>query len=179
MNEMVYPLARESVQICTFPGAAAEKLFLRARYTRVICNSRYTASGSNGNGDSGPTGCSIRPWIWRRKAGRAEREHHPLRGPLRAEGFKRQREMLSAFLRLRRVRPEASVGWKLILAGGSNPATPICRIERAGGLGFAGSVELKTTSRRTSCGRCTGRPRSSAYVRTEAGRPRPDGSILE
>lgn len=146
MNEMVYPLARESVLICHFPERRPKSYFYADRYTRVICNSRYTAE-----------------WIERKWRFRPHRLLYPpvdmeTEGPagpkeniilsvarFEPEGFKRQREMLSAFLRLRRVRPEASGGWKLILAGGSNPGNAyLAGLSGLAASAPAGSVELKT-----------------------------------
>ncbi len=40
-------------------------------------------------------------------------------------GFKRQREMITVFLKLLRERPEAADGWTFVLAGEAGPGTPI------------------------------------------------------
>ncbi len=66
MNEMVFPLAPVSVFICHFPERRPRTYFYADRYTRVVCNSRFTAAWIE-NGGFRPTGFCIRPSTWRPK----------------------------------------------------------------------------------------------------------------
>ncbi len=120
MNEMVYPLAPVSVLICHFPERRPQSYFYADRYTRTVCNSRYTAEWIEKKWGFSPHRLLYPP---------VDMEPGESVGPKKnvilsvarfePEGFKRQREMIGAFLKLRRIRPEASAGWRFVLAGGS------------------------------------------------------------
>jgi glycosyltransferase involved in cell wall biosynthesis len=145
MNEMVYPLARESVLICHFPERRPKSYFYADRYTRVVCNSRYTAEWIEKKWKFRPhrllyppvdmeTGEIITP---KKKIILSVARFEP-------EGFKRQREMIAAFLKLRRGRPDIAGEWKFVLAGGSNPGNAyLDGLHELADSAPAGSVELK------------------------------------
>ena len=123
MLEMVCPLASRSLFITHFPERRPRSYFYADRYSRVVCNSRYT-----------------RDWIVKRWGREPHAHVYPpvdMSGePAEKEplilsvarfdpgGNKQQLDMLRAFLLLRRSRPEACRGWKLALAGGSHGDNP-------------------------------------------------------
>ena len=122
MNEMVFPLARVSVLICHFPERRPCSYFYADRYTRVVCNSRYTAEWIGKKWGFAPHRL-LYPPVDMETGGVDVPKKRIILSTARfePEGFKRQREMIGAFLKLCRERPEAAAGWKFILAGGSNP----------------------------------------------------------
>lgn len=128
MLEMVLPLAHRSAFITHFPGEWRPlSYFYVDRYTRVVYNSRYTAG-----------------WIEKRWGFKPHTHIYPpvdMPGPrpenkepiiLSAARFdpggnKQQLDMIRAFQLLVRCRPQASRGWRFILAGGSHGDNPYLR----------------------------------------------------
>ncbi|MHB8055449.1 MAG: glycosyltransferase family 4 protein [Candidatus Aminicenantales bacterium] len=145
MNEMVYPLARESVLICHFPERRPKSYFYADRYTRVICNSRYTAEWIEKKWKFTPHRLLYPPVDMEMGETSAPKKKIILSvARFEPEGFKRQREMLAAFLKLRRGRPDIAGDWKFILAGGSNPGNAyLAGLNDLAASAPAGSVELK------------------------------------
>jgi len=124
MLEMVLPLAYRSAFITHFPERRARSYFYVDRYSCVVCNSRYTAG-----------------WIEKRWEFKPHTQIYPpvdMPGPrpknkepivLSAARFdpggnKQQLDMIRAFQTLIRRHPQASRGWRLILAGGSHGDNP-------------------------------------------------------
>ena len=124
MLEMVLPLAFRSAFITHFPERRARSYFYVDRYSRVVCNSRYTAG-----------------WIEKRWGFKPHTQIYPpvdMPGPrpknkepivLSAARFdpggnKQQLDMIRAFQTLIRRHPQASRGWRLILVGGSHGDNP-------------------------------------------------------
>jgi glycosyltransferase involved in cell wall biosynthesis len=124
MLEMVLPLANRSAFITHFPERRARSYFYVDRYSRVVCNSHYTAD-----------------WIEKRWGFKPHTQIYPpvdMPGPrpenkepiiLSAARFdpggnKQQLDMIRAFQTLIRRHPRASRGWRLILAGGSQGDNP-------------------------------------------------------
>ena len=145
MNEMVYPLARESVLICHFPERRPKSYFYADDYSRVVCNSRYTAEWIEKKWKFAPHRL-LYPPVDMETDGAAGPKKKIILSVARFEpgGFKRQREMLSAFLRLRRGRPEIAGEWKLVLAGGSNPGNAyLAALIETADSAPADSVELR------------------------------------
>ncbi|MCX6567146.1 MAG: glycosyltransferase family 4 protein [Candidatus Aminicenantes bacterium] len=145
MNEMVFPLACVSVLICHFPERRPRSYFYADQYTRVVCNSRYTAEWIGKKWGFAPHRLLYPPVdmeaggidVPKKKIILSATRFEP-------EGFKRQREMIGAFLKLCRQRPEAVGGWKFILAGGSQPGNPYLAGLKDMIAGEAGGcVELK------------------------------------
>jgi glycosyltransferase involved in cell wall biosynthesis len=145
MNEMVFPLARVSVLICHFPERRPRSYFYADRYTRVVYNSRYTAEWIGKKWGFAPHRLLYPPVDM--EAGGIDVPKKKIilsAARFEPEGFKRQREMIGAFLKLCRERPEAVGGWKFILAGGSQPGNPYLVGLKDMIAGEAGSrVELK------------------------------------
>jgi glycosyltransferase involved in cell wall biosynthesis len=124
MLEMVLPLANRSVFITHFPARRPRSYFYLDRYSRVVCNSHYTAG-----------------WIEKRWGFKPHTQIYPpvdMPGPrpenkepivLSAARFdpggnKQQLDMIRAFQTLIRRHPQVSRGWRLILAGGSHGDNP-------------------------------------------------------
>jgi len=125
MLEMVYPLAAVSELVCHFPEREISRFFHVPRYSHIIYNSRYTAE-----------------WIRKRWLLEPHLHFYPPvdmdapREPAGKEkiilsvsrfelsGNKQQLEMIKAFQRLCRQTPEATAGWRLVLAGGSTAENP-------------------------------------------------------
>ena len=127
MLEMIYPLASVSEMVVHFPEREISRFFQVGRYTHIIHNSLYTAE-------------------WIRKRWQIDPHVHvyppvdmtaPLQDCLARKqdiilsvarfepgGNKQQREMIRAYLQLRRLYPHETSGWRLILAGGSTEVNP-------------------------------------------------------
>lgn len=127
MLEMVCPLSLRSAIITHFPERRPRSYFYVDRYSRIVCNSRYT-----------------REWIEKRWGLTAHAHIYPpvdaaAPGPGRREevilsvarfdpgGNKQQLEMAQAFQLLRRRWPKRTDGWRLVLAGGSHGENPYLR----------------------------------------------------
>jgi glycosyltransferase involved in cell wall biosynthesis len=122
MNEMVYPLSNISVLICHFPERLPQSYFYCDRYTQVVYNSRYTAEWIERMWKLRPHE-HIYPPVDLEKGGAARPKEKLILSVARfePEGTKRQREMIEAFLTVKRLYPEVVRGWKFVLAGGSEP----------------------------------------------------------
>jgi glycosyltransferase involved in cell wall biosynthesis len=122
MNEMVYPLANVSVLICHFPERLPQSYFYCDRYTRVVYNSRYTAEWIERMWKIRPHEHIYPPVDWEDGGGTGPKKKLILSvARFEPEGTKRQREMIEAFLTVRRLYPRVVRGWRLVLAGGSEP----------------------------------------------------------
>jgi len=127
MLEMVCPLSLRSAIITHFPERRPRSYFYVDRYSRIVCNSRYT-----------------REWIEKRWGLTAHAHVYPPvdaadPGPGRREevilsvarfdpgGNKQQLEMAQAFGLLQRRWPRLAQGWRLVLAGGSHGDNPYLR----------------------------------------------------
>jgi glycosyltransferase involved in cell wall biosynthesis len=132
MNEMVYPLSNISVLVCHFPERRPKTYFYADQYTRVICNSRYTAEWIENKWKLSPHSHIYPPVDMETKEGELLKNKIILSvARFEVEGRKRQREMIEAFLTLNQVWPEIVNGWKFILVGGSNPGNPyLARLEQ-------------------------------------------------
>ncbi len=145
MNEMVYPLAGVSVLICHFPERRPATYFYIDSYDYIVHNSRYTAEWIEKKWHLTPHEL-IYPFVDVRAAReKAEKKNIILSvARFEAEGTKRQKEMIEAFLRLNAVSPEIAAGWKFILAGGSGPGNPyLSRLEDMIKENPPGQIELK------------------------------------
>ncbi len=124
MLEMVYPLSPVSIMVCHFPERRPESYFYSDLYTYTIYNSRYTGR-----------------WIEKRWKYKPHKHIYPpvdmevykneikknlILSVARFEegGTKKQFEMAKTFLKLKKIAPKTSEGWKLILAGGSSDNNP-------------------------------------------------------
>jgi len=125
MNEMVFPLAGISTMVCHFPERRPGAYFYSDRYDYVIYNSEYTAGWIERK-------WKFRPHVHIYPPVDMPPEEKPLeKDPLilsvaRFEqgGSKKQKEMVQAFLTLRRRFPEETRDWHLVLAGGSPDGNP-------------------------------------------------------
>jgi len=125
MNEMVYPLSAQSVLICHFPERRPQSYFYADRYTHVVCNSRYTAEWIEKKWKFTPHRHIYPPVDMDAGDGDVPRKNIILSvARFEPQGYKRQREMIAAFLKLHREWPEIVQGWRFILAGGSAPGNP-------------------------------------------------------
>jgi glycosyltransferase involved in cell wall biosynthesis len=122
MNEMVYPLSPISVLICHFPERRPKSYFYADRYTYVVYNSRYTAEWIEKKWKFTPHQLIYPPVDMETGESDFPKKKNILSvARFEPEGTKRQKEMIEAFVRLKREWPEIVDGWKFILAGGSNP----------------------------------------------------------
>lgn len=122
MNEMVYPLANISVLVCHFPERRPRTYFYADRYDYIIYNSRYTSEWIAKKWKI-PSHEHIYPYV-ETKAEDGEKPKKKLLlsvARFEVEGTKRQKEMMETYLRLDTLYPEATEGWKFVLAGGSSP----------------------------------------------------------
>ncbi len=143
MNEMVYPLAPVSVLICHFPERRPLSYFYADRYTRTVANSRYTAEWIGKKWGFAPHGLLYPPVDMEPgESGNAKKKIILSVARFEPEGFKRQREMIGAFLKLRRLRPDAVGDWRFVLAGGSQVKNAYLDRLREMIAGSGGAVEL-------------------------------------
>ena len=144
MNEMVFPLAPVSVFICHFPERRPRTYFYADRYTRVVCNSRYTAAWIEKKWGFSPHRLLYPPVDMEAEGDAGPKKKLILSASrFEPEGFKRQREMITVFLKLLRERPEAADGWTFVLAGGSGPGNAYLDGLRELAAGAAGRIELR------------------------------------
>jgi glycosyltransferase involved in cell wall biosynthesis len=122
MNEMVYPLAAESVFICHFPERRPQSYFYADQYTSVVYNSRYTAEWIRRKWKFTPHQL-IYPPVDMESGENEIRKKKIILSVARfePEGHKRQWEMIEAFMKLGREWPDIVGDWTFILAGGSPP----------------------------------------------------------
>jgi len=146
MNEMVYPLSRHSVMICHFPERRPQSYFYADQYTSVVYNSLYTAAWIEKKWKLTPHRHLYPPVDMDAGNGDIPKKKIILSvARFEPEGFKRQREMIAAFLKLHREWPESVHGWRFILAGGSAPNNRyLSQLERMIAEYPGSPVELKT-----------------------------------
>jgi len=125
MNEMVFPLANVSVLVCHFPERRPRTYFYADRYNYIVYNSRYTLEWI-GKKWKIPSHEHIYPYVETATSAGQKPKKKLLLSVARFEvgGTKRQKEMVESFLTLDTLYPEATEGWKFILAGGSDPENP-------------------------------------------------------
>ncbi|MBN1940254.1 MAG: glycosyltransferase family 4 protein [Candidatus Aminicenantes bacterium] len=145
MNEMVFPLAPVSVLICHFPERRPQSYFYADRYTRTVCNSRFTADWIEKKWGFSPHRLLYPPVDMEPgEDGGGPRNKIILSvARFEPEGFKRQREMIGAFLKLRKLRPDAAGDWRFVLAGGSQAKNAYLDRLRDMISDSGGAVELK------------------------------------
>jgi glycosyltransferase involved in cell wall biosynthesis len=145
MNEMVYPLANISVLVCHFPERRPKAYFYADRYSRLICNSRYTAEWIEKKWKVSPHQHIYPPVdMEQEKAGLAKKKYILSVARFEPEGTKRQLEMAESFLRLNQKWPEVAQDWTFILAGGSSPDNPyLARLEKIISGHPGQNIELK------------------------------------
>ena len=145
MNEMVYPLSNISVLVCHFPERRPKTYFYADQYTRVICNSRYTAEWIEKKWKLSPHSHIYPPVDMETKGGELPKKKIILSvARFEVEGRKRQQEMIEAFLKINQKWPELVRGWKFILVGGSNPNNPyLARLEKIISRNPGQNIELK------------------------------------
>ena len=127
MLEMVLPLANRSIFITHFPERRARSYFYVDRYDRVVCNSRYTAGWIEKRWGLEPH-VQIYPPV-DMPGPRPENKEPIILSVARFDpgGNKQQLDMIRAFQNLIHRHPQASRGWRLILAGGSHGDNPYLR----------------------------------------------------
>ncbi|HDP95019.1 MAG TPA: glycosyltransferase [Candidatus Aminicenantes bacterium] len=125
MNEMVFPLAEISTMVCHFPERRPGAYFYADRYDTVIFNSLYTAEWIEKKWKFTPH-VHIYPPVDMPPAEKPEEKDPIILSVARFEqgGSKRQKEMVEAFLSLRRRFPQETRDWRLVLAGGSPENNP-------------------------------------------------------
>ena len=144
MLEMVYPLAAVSELVCHFPEREISRFFHVARYSHIIYNSRYTAEWIRKRWLLEPHIHIYPPVDMEAPRQPAEKEKMILSvSRFELSGNKQQLEMIKAFQRLCRQYPEATAGWRLVLAGGSTAENPYLERIRDFLAASPGQVELK------------------------------------
>jgi glycosyltransferase involved in cell wall biosynthesis len=125
MNEMVFPLSGISTMVCHFPERRPGAYFYADRYDYVIFNSLYTAEWIEKKWKFTPH-VHIYPPVDMPPPEKPEEKDPIILSVARFEqgGSKRQKEMVEAFLTLRRRFPEETRDWHLVLAGGSEENNP-------------------------------------------------------
>ncbi|MBN1195985.1 MAG: glycosyltransferase family 4 protein [Candidatus Aminicenantes bacterium] len=125
MNEMVFPLSGISAMVCHFPERRPGAYFYADRYDTVIFNSLYTAEWIEKKWKFTPH-VHIYPPVDMPPPEKPEEKDPIILSVARFEqgGSKRQKEMVEAFLSLRRRFPEETRDWHLVLAGGSPENNP-------------------------------------------------------
>jgi glycosyltransferase involved in cell wall biosynthesis len=125
MLEMVFPLSGISVMMVHFPERRPVFHFYPPFYTRIMYNSRYTASWIEKKWNIVPHK-HIYPPVDMETSENNNPKKNLIISVARFEegGTKKQIEMVKAFSRLKEISGRLSSGWKLILAGGSNPGNP-------------------------------------------------------
>ncbi len=125
MNEMVYPLSGISTMVCHFPERRPNAYFYADRYDYVIYNSLYTAEWIEKKWKFRPH-VHIYPPVDMPPPETPEEKDPIILSVARFEqgGSKRQKEMVQAFLTLRRRFPDETRDWHLVLAGGSPEENP-------------------------------------------------------
>lgn len=118
--EMVLPLAHRSAIITHFPERRRRSYFYVDRYSRVVCNSRYTSGWIEKRWGLKPQALIYPPVDM--QGPRPERKESIILSAARfdAGGNKQQLDMIRAFQLLMHRYPRAGRGWRLVLAGGSH-----------------------------------------------------------
>lgn len=127
MLEMVYPLAPVSEMVVHFPEREISRFFYVGRYTHIIHNSLYTAEWIRKRWRLGPHVHIYPPvdMLSPLKECLAQKQDIILSvARFEPGGNKQQMEMIRSYLQLRRLHPQETSGWKLILAGGSTEVNP-------------------------------------------------------
>lgn len=125
MLEMVYPLSLISVLVCHFPERRPQSYFYSDQYTYTIYNSKYTEKWIRRRWKYTPHKHIYPPVDMEVFKTGSEKEKLILSvARLEEGGTKKQKEMATAFITLKKNFPDISKGWKLIIAGGSTGENP-------------------------------------------------------
>lgn len=125
MLEMVYPLSNVSVMMVHFPERRPGRFFYSPEYTAIMYNSRYTASWIEKKWKIRPHKHIFPPVDMRVYDGSSPKKKTILSVARFEEGgTKKQLDLIKNFARLCHTYPDTAAGWKLVLAGGSNPDNP-------------------------------------------------------
>jgi glycosyltransferase involved in cell wall biosynthesis len=145
MLEKVRPLAPLSLFVCHFPDVMPRAYFAAHEYTLLIANSRYTSA-----------------WLRRRWGLEASMLLYPpidvagdrvpkdrvILSVARFEpgGSKKQREMIAAFVALKRAFPDLLQGWRLVLVGGALTRNGYLERVRRDASGHPASIEIRVNA---------------------------------
>jgi GT2 family glycosyltransferase len=126
MLTMVNPLSPVSLFVCHFPDRKRTRFFQVDQYTHLLINGRYTGEWVRKRWQLEPSTMIHPPVQMDHPDSAADSKERIILSVSRFEisGSKKQLEMVQAFRKLCRRHPEATRGWKLILAGGSVPNNP-------------------------------------------------------
>jgi glycosyltransferase involved in cell wall biosynthesis len=142
MLEKVRPLAPLSLFMCHFPDAFPRAHFAAHEYTLLVANSKYTSGWVRRRWGLEPSILLYPPID---AAGPQVPKERFILSVARFEpgGSKKQREMVEAFLALRRALPERLQGWRLVLVGGSLERNAYLERVRDAVRGEAGCIDLR------------------------------------
>lgn len=120
MLEMVFPLSLISIMVCHFPERRPQSYFYSDEYSYTVFNSKYAGSWIRKRWKYIPHK-HLYPPVDMEIFKSGEKKEKIILSVARLEegGTKKQKEMASAFITLKKKFPDISKGWKLIIAGGS------------------------------------------------------------
>jgi glycosyltransferase involved in cell wall biosynthesis len=144
----VNPLALQSIFICHFPDRYPDHYFQVPKYDHLVVSGEYSRQWVRKRWNLEPT-FKLYPPV--NMVGEHSSPDHKDKIILSVSRFevtrsKKQLEMVKAFKALCRAHPEASAGWKLILAGGSTPQNPYLDIVRNEAAGADGTIEIRANA---------------------------------
>ncbi len=146
MLEMVFPLSLISIMVCHFPERRPQSYFYSDKYSYTVFNSKYAGGWIKKRWKYAPHK-HLYPPVDMEIFKPGENKEKVILSVARLEegGTKKQKEMASAFIEMKKMFPEVLKGWKFVIAGGSTEGNPyLDGLENITKGSVDKSIEIKT-----------------------------------